>query len=122
MAIIPTVKCSRIARSIDFHTRTLDFNLIGVFPEPIDPAYAILSRVGDELHLSSHAGDGVPGQSVVIPVPDVDAVFAEILARGHQRPDKPDSPIHQRPTDQTWGTRDFVVDDPDGNSIVFTQR
>ena len=122
MAIIPTVKCSRIAESIRFYTQTLDFDLTGVFPEAVDPAYAVLSRQGDELHLSSHAGDGVPGQSIVIPVPDVDAVFAQIIARGHRLPDRPESPIHQGPTDQTWGTRDFVVDDPDGNSIVFTQR
>jgi catechol 2,3-dioxygenase-like lactoylglutathione lyase family enzyme len=122
MAIIPTVKCSRIAGSIDFYTKTLDFKLIGVWPGPADPAYAALTRGGGELHLSSHAGDGVPGQSVVVLVEDVDAVFAGVMARGHDASDKPDSPIHQGPTDQSWGTRDFAVDDPDGNTVCFTQR
>lgn len=122
MAIIPTVKCSRIAASIDFYTRKLDFDLASVFPAPTDPAYAILTRGGHELHLSSHAGDGVLGQSVIVLVEDVDAVFAGIMARGHRPPDKPDSPIHQGPTDQTWGTRDFAVEDPDDNTVVFVQR
>jgi catechol 2,3-dioxygenase-like lactoylglutathione lyase family enzyme len=122
MAIIPTMKCSRIVRSIDFFTKTLDFELVGVWPEPADPGYAILTRGGDEMHLSSHAGDGVPGQSVVVLVEDVDAVFTAVMARGHDASDKLDSPIHQGPTDQTWGTRDFAVNDPDGNKICFTQR
>lgn len=98
------------------------FELFGVWPAAVDPAYAILTREGDELHLSSHAGDGVPGQSVVVLVDDVDAVFTAVVARGHDTSAKADSPIHQGPTDQTWGTRDFAVDDPDGDTVCFTRR
>jgi hypothetical protein len=29
--------------------------------------------------------------------------------------------VHEGPLDQSWGTREFYVDDPDGNTIRFTQ-
>lgn len=122
MSIVPVVKCTGIARSIAFYTGVLDFELQGVWPEAADPAYAFLTRQGREMHLSSHAGDGVVGQHLIVRVEDVDAVAAAVFARGHDASAKPDSPIHQGPTDQTWGTRDFAVDDPDGNTVVFVQR
>lgn len=110
-----------MAASVAFYTQVLDFRVFGVWPTEGDPAYAALVREGHELHLSSHAGDGVFGQSMVVRVADVDAVFAAIVARGFTPPDRPESPIHMGPTDQTWGTRDFVVDDPDGNRVCFSQ-
>jgi hypothetical protein len=30
--------------------------------------------------------------------------------------------VHAGPIDQTWGTREFYVDDPDGNTLRFTQH
>ena len=122
MAIIPVVKCSEIVRSIRFYTEVLDFELVGVWPAPADPAFAILTRGGDELHLSSHSGDGAFGASFTVLVQDIDALFARFRARGLDGSHRPDSPIHQGPTDQTWGTREFVADDPDGNRVCFTQR
>jgi hypothetical protein len=47
-----------------------------------DPALVILTRAGDTLFLSSHQGDGVFGQHVVVMVEDVDAPFQKFLARG----------------------------------------
>jgi hypothetical protein len=28
-------------------------------------------------------------------------------------------PVHLAPLDQTWGTREVYVDDPDGNTLCF---
>lgn len=122
MAFIPTLKCTRVMRSIDFYTKVLDFDLSGVYPAPADPGYAVLTRAGDELHLSSHAGDGVVGQAVIVHVPEVDALFGTFLARGLDPSGRRDSPVHRGPLDQTWGTREFYVDDPDGNTLRFTRR
>ncbi len=122
MAIIATIKVTAMARALAHYTGVLDFETAGVFPGEDDPAYAVLMREGCELHLSSHAGDGVVGQHVLVIVPDLDAVFAGVMARGHDASGKAESPIHQGPTDQTWGTRDFAVDDPDGNTVIFVQR
>jgi len=122
MSIIPVVRSSQIMRSVAFYTEVLDFRLVGVWPEPADPGFAVLTRNGDELHLSSHGGDGAYGQSVTVLVDDVNELFARFRARGLDGSHKPDSPIHQGPTDQTWGTREFCADDPDGNKVCFTRR
>ncbi|WP_432327650.1 hypothetical protein ACRQ5D_30765 [Mucilaginibacter sp. P25] len=37
-------------------------------------------------------------------------------------PQLKESPVHQGPTDQTWGTREFYVTDTDGNTLRFCQR
>jgi catechol 2,3-dioxygenase-like lactoylglutathione lyase family enzyme len=111
-----------MSRSVLFYTWILDFKLAHIFPGPTDPAYAILTRDGDELHLSSQADDGIAGQTVLILTRDVDADFAGMKERGFVPPDEQDSPLHQEPIDQTWGTREFAVDDPDGNTICFVQR
>jgi hypothetical protein len=50
--------------------------------------------------------------------------YTKFRARGLQTPGDPDAPaveVQQGPLDQTWGTREFYVEDPDGNSLRFTQ-
>jgi len=122
MAIIPTVKSGDIDRSIAFYTGVLDFGLHGRWPDAGDPAFATLTRGDDVLYLSSHSGDGVFGQAVTVLTRDIDALFKIFLSRGLDPSHKPDSPVHQGPLDQTWGTREFYVDDPDGNTLRFTRR
>lgn len=121
MTIIPTVRCSRMAASIDFYTRVLDFQCIEGSAEDGDPTFSVLVREGDRLFLSSHRGDGEFGQAIVIVTDDVDALFRKFRERGLKTPGNPGSPVHEGPTDQTWGTREFYVDDPDGNTLRFTQ-
>ncbi len=121
MAIIPTVRCRDMQRGIDFYTGVLDFTCVQCSPEAGDPAYAVLMRQGDEMHLSSYGPDGPFGQAVVVMTEDAEAEFQRYRARGLILPDKPDSPVHHGVVDQTWGTREFYVDDPDGNTLVFMQ-
>ena len=121
MAIIPIVRCSHMAGSIAFYTWVLDFECVGSWPDKGDPAFAVLAREGDRLFLSSHRGDGEFGQAVAVMVEDVDALFRTFRERGLDTSAQPESPVHQGPTDQTWGTREFYVDDPDGNTLRFTQ-
>jgi hypothetical protein len=84
----------------------------------------VLSRNGDRLLLSSHLGDGEFGQAIVVTTDDVDAVFHKFRKQGLRTPGNPDAPeaVHEGPLDQSWGTREFYVDDPDGNTLRFTQR
>jgi catechol 2,3-dioxygenase-like lactoylglutathione lyase family enzyme len=118
MAILPIVRCSQIKRSIEFYTQTLDFKRADDHPLT-DPAYLFLTRAGDGLVLSSYSKPSF-GQCVVVMTEDVDGLFKRYVARG-LKPEKPESPVHQGPTDQTWGTREFYVDDPDGNTLQFTE-
>jgi catechol 2,3-dioxygenase-like lactoylglutathione lyase family enzyme len=123
MAIIPQLRCRRFAKAFEFYTKILDFEYVeGDDPAAADAGFCVLSRGGDLIFLSS--GDGGLRSVIAVMVDDVDAVFRKLRARGLQTPGDPDAPaqeVHQGPLDQTWGTREFYVEDPDGNSVRFTQ-
>ena len=116
MPIVPIMRCSDMARSIDFYTRILDFRL--KYPEDgPDEAVVSLEREGAELQLS--VIDGVYRNPVNVFVDEVDQLFQFYIDRGLDSSKKRESPVHQSPVDQTWGRREFYVDDPDGNTLRF---
>ncbi len=119
-ALVPTVRCSRIESSIAFYTQLLDFELADE-GDVEDPGFRVLSRGRDLLFLSSHGGDGVFGQAIAVLVDDVDDIVLKLRTRGLTAPQDRHSPVHEAPVDQTWGTREFYVDDPDGNTLRFIQ-
>jgi hypothetical protein len=86
-----------------------------------DPSFSVLARDGSQLFLSSHRGDGAFGAVVAVTTNDIDALFRTFRARGLQTPGNPDATehVHEGPIDQTWGTREFYVEDPDGNHLAF---
>jgi catechol 2,3-dioxygenase-like lactoylglutathione lyase family enzyme len=122
MAIIATVRCRRLETSIGFYTKVLDFECIEHGGDS-DPSFSILMRGGSPLLLSSHGGDGTFGQVIVILTDNVDALFHRFRARGLKTPGNPDAPaeVHEGPIDQSWGTREWYVDDPDGNTLRFVE-
>ena len=123
MSIIPTVRCTCMKSSIAFYTKVLDFELVDGDAEDGDPSFSVLMRKGAALFLSSHSGDGILGQAIAVLTDDVDALFRRFRMRGLQTPGNPEAPaaVHEGPIDQSWGTREFYVDDPDGNTLRFTQ-
>jgi catechol 2,3-dioxygenase-like lactoylglutathione lyase family enzyme len=121
--LIPTLRCSDMKKSVSFYKDLLGFELFERWPERGDPAFAVLVwKEEDELHLSSHSGDGVFGSVVSILTSDVDGIFSALKKYGMTFPVHADSPVHSAPVDQTWGTRELYVNDPDGNVIRFVQR
>jgi catechol 2,3-dioxygenase-like lactoylglutathione lyase family enzyme len=123
MAIIPTVRCTNMRKALAFYTGVLDFERVDGGDDMADPAFSVLARDGHRLFLSSHRGDGAVGQAIVVTTSDVDALFRKFRERGLHTPGDPDAPgeVHEGPIDQTWGTREFYVDDPDGNTLRFMQ-
>ena len=120
--IIPTFFVRDVAEAIAFYTGPLDFALESAWPEDA-PFYAVLRRGLDELHLNRIPADGERGRgAAIVTCEHVDALFAAFLARGLAVPARPDSPVHEGPLDQSWGTREVYVDDPDGNTLIFQQR
>ena len=113
-AAIPVLHVRRSQVAEEFYCGRLGFTRQSAYrpdePKP-DPCYMSLQRDGITLHLSSFAGDSVAGCAVFIRVGDVDALHAELVAKG--------VPIALAPTDQDWGNREMYVDDPDGNSLRF---
>jgi catechol 2,3-dioxygenase-like lactoylglutathione lyase family enzyme len=121
---VPVFYSSDLTRSLAFYTGVLDFELRY-------PAYRELALsngvvdIGCEgaiLQLSMHMGRHPTPSSVNVEVDqpkEVDALFARYTARGLDPSHRTDSPVHLAPLDQTWGTREFYVDDPDGNTLCF---
>ena len=122
MPIIPTVRCRRMETSINFYTKVLDFECIEDGGDS-DPTFSVLMRGGSLLFLSSHTGDGMFGQAIVALTDNVDALFHKFRTRGLQTPGNPDAPaeVHEGPLDQSWGTRELYVNDPDGNTLRFVE-
>jgi catechol 2,3-dioxygenase-like lactoylglutathione lyase family enzyme len=123
MAIVPVLHCRSISVALEFYTSVLDFEVVGGDEHSEDPAYRVLARRGDYVILSSHQGDSRPGQAIVVTSDDVDADWRQFRVRGlvSAKPAE-ESPVHAGPLEQTWGTREFYADDPDGNTLRFTQR
>jgi len=71
-----------------------------------------LSRGECKLHLSEHHGDSSPGIAIRVPVSDIDAFHAELMAKNYKY-NRPGIDI------MPWGAREVRVTDPFGSNIHF---
>lgn len=121
MPLIPMMRCRDMRAAVAFYTNVLDFERADGSEDPANCDWITLSRNGERLALARE--DGVFGTVVVVMTPDVDAIFKTFRQRGLNTPGDPMAPalVHEGPINQTWGTREFYVEDPDGNTLRFTQ-
>ena len=104
--------------AIHFYTNVLDFKLKDSNASADDWVVDLIN--GDaELGLTKLEGDQKLGINVYVRVDEVDDLFKKYVSRGLIVPNNPDSPVHDGPTDQTWGMREFYVNDPSGNTLRF---
>ncbi len=116
MKLIPLLRCKNLKEAVHFYTTILDFKLKN--PDNADDEWVIELTHGDaEILLASM--DGTPRVALYVSVDDVDATFANYVSRGFVVPNNPASPVHNGPIDQTWGLREFYINDPDGNTLRF---
>ena len=116
MKIIPLLRCENLKEAVSFYTTVLDFAL--KYPSESDDEWAIeIINTDAEIILASK--DGTPRIAIYVQVDDVDALFSKYVNRGLIVPNNPDSPVHNSPIDQTWGLREFYVNDPGGNTLRF---
>jgi catechol 2,3-dioxygenase-like lactoylglutathione lyase family enzyme len=121
MSLIPMMRCRDMRASVAFYTTILDFERIDGDDDPAEHDLIMLGRSGHQLAISRD--DGLFGTVVLVATPDVDAAFRLFRRRGLRTPGNREAPVqvHEGPIDQTWGTREFYVEDPDGNTLRFTQ-
>lgn len=115
------IKSSNLEKSVEFYTEILGFERkwpIDEVRETIN-GVAHLVKNGAEVQISRHAGDGVFGSLNRVFVDDVDEHYLTFRQRGLDTTNRPESPIHTAPVNQTWGLREFAVTDPDGNGLCF---
>jgi uncharacterized glyoxalase superfamily protein PhnB len=113
---IPLLHVSNSTAAEDFYCNRLGFRREFAHrgdEAKADPCYMGVSRDGVWLHVSSFSGDGISGGVANLIVEDVDALHAELVAKGVC--------IDTGPVDQTWGTREMYVKDADGNCVRFIQ-
>ena len=121
MKIVPIFRCSNMKQAISFYTTVLDFELKEPGASPDD--YVVVLKNGDaELLLTRLEGDQKAAIAANVVVTAIDNLFAKYLKRGLDTSAKKDSPVHQGPLDQSWGTREFYVTDADGNTLRFVQQ
>jgi catechol 2,3-dioxygenase-like lactoylglutathione lyase family enzyme len=115
MPVIPCLRITDYATARAFYVDGLGFTIDWEHRfEPHLPVFLQLTRGDLTFYLSEHAGDLKPGGLVYLYVPDVDAWYAEITARGVA--------CLYPPTDQPWGNRDVRVRDPFGNTLCIASR
>ena len=114
---IPVIQVSGSIAAQDFYCNGLGFTLLSSWrPDETkdDPRYMTLARDGARLHVHSFPSGTVGAGAVYVFVDNVDTLYAELLSSG--------VPVSGPPVDQTWGTREIVVRDADGNVVTFGQR
>jgi uncharacterized glyoxalase superfamily protein PhnB len=114
---VPILAVTDSARAEDYYHRVLGFTTMFAHrpdPQRPDPCYLGMDRDGVSLHFDSYKPERAGMTGAFLWVEDVDLLHHQISARG--------ALVHLPPTDQTWGTREIHIRDPDGNVLCFAMR
>ena len=114
-AAVPQIHVSTSAAAKQFYSDKLGFTCMNSWrPDETkdDPCYMGFVRDGVWLQVTSYKG--TLGTCVYVYVDDVDALYAEFVAKGVPNLD----PVQ----DQPWKMREFAVTDPDDNTLRFGQQ
>src|SRR5262245_40428554 len=117
---IPVVFVRDVLASATFYRESLGFSIDFLHGDP--PFYGSVSRDGACLHLKFvHDPVIKPGLEdheafimAFVEVTNVSVLFAEYGASG--------VPFAQHLQEESWGGHDFIIRDPDGNTICFAGR
>jgi catechol 2,3-dioxygenase-like lactoylglutathione lyase family enzyme len=114
---LPVIFVANVETSAEFFRNTLGFSIDFLHGAP--PFYGSVSRGGACIHLkfvhepvlAVGAQDRDGFITAFIEVENVKALYAEYVTAG--------ATFDQKLKKQAWGGRDFIIRDPDGNSICF---
>jgi catechol 2,3-dioxygenase-like lactoylglutathione lyase family enzyme len=113
--VYPALRITDYEKSKAFYVDGLGFQIEREHRfAPNLPVFMTISRDGLSLYLTQHSGDCKVGGLVFLYVPDVDAFYAEITARGIKAESSPEV-FEER-------LKDFRVIDPDGNKLDICTR
>ncbi|MBM82100.1 MAG: hypothetical protein CMJ78_16135 [Planctomycetaceae bacterium] len=113
-AAIPVLFVSDYKAGLRYYCEVLGFQI--VFEDGTDEeiSYACIERGGLQLHLSKRWCEDqrhVGNLSIRAACEEVDPLYEELRSNGVK--------IRREPKDEEWGSREFQIEDPDGNWIKF---
>src|SRR5438094_10618633 len=111
---VPIIAVSDSRRAEAYYCGVLGFQLKAAYrpdPSKSDPCYLCVVRDEVALHLQSFKRERAGLTDAYVWVSDVDELYAEFSAKG--------AIVQLPPTNQTWGTREMGIRDPDGNVVGF---
>jgi uncharacterized glyoxalase superfamily protein PhnB len=114
---VPVIAVSDSSRAENYYCNVLGFQKLFAYrPDPTkaEPCYLGVARDGVTLHIHSFKPERAGLTDAFFYVADVDGLFAELSGRG--------AICQLPPTNQTWGTREIGIRDPDGNVLVFANQ
>lgn len=122
-AVHPVLPARDVEESVRFFQK-LEFSLL--FPTSGErPQYAVLGRDGVEIHLQwadeSQWAYPVDRPAFRFVTSSVDALFEEFVLAGVIDTIHPAQSAWAIPANTPWGTREFHLRDPSGNSLQFYQ-
>ena len=112
---IPNIFVTDFQTSLAYYNGPLGFRSLFVYGDV--PFYAHVQRDAAILalrHVTKPVIDHTAGEALLsafIEVPDANALHAALAVAGAQ--------VWQTPRDEPWGMRSVIVNDPDGNLILF---
>jgi uncharacterized glyoxalase superfamily protein PhnB len=113
--VIPQLRITNAERSLHYYVECLGFKVDWEHRfEPGFPLFAQLTRQGQTIFLTEHAGDCQLGGAVYFIVPDAATCLSAFEQRGAV-------PINSL-TNTAWGTCEFLLSDPDGNRLRFASE
>ena len=109
--VTPGFHVSDFDRAVEFWTKVLGFEV--TFTNGSPPCFAILKRDDTAIHFGVNTEKAGTGHCHFV-VEGVDDLYSACKTAGVE--------IKQAPKEQSWGLRDMIIADPDGNTMEVGEK
>lgn len=104
--VVPDLPVRDMAAAVRFWTETMGFRALFLNGDP--PVYAVVGR--DEVEIALHREQARAGHArCYVKVSNVESAYEELRGKGVR--------VLNELSPQSYGLKDFVIADPDGNQI-----
>ncbi len=117
IGIAPQLVVNDVVKTAEYYRDVFGFNIIDYFMDP--PVYAMVERDGFQIHFAKADTEEIKknvdfrkfSRDLIIWVPEIDNFFQELKSRN--------AIIVEEITRRVYGSREFVVQDCDGHTILI---
>ena len=116
IGIAPQLVVTDVKKTAEYYKNILGFTIIGLVAEP--PVYAMVERDGFQVHFAKSDTQEIKknkdyrsiSHDFIIWVPEIDAFYEELKSKN--------AIILEGIVKRTYGSREFVIEDCDGHTIL----